>query len=259
MRIVVCVKHVPSGRWRLDSGSLTLDRSGPGELNRADKNAVEEGVRLKERTSDAEVVALSMGPTQAVESLRTVLALGADRAILVSDPALEGSDLIGTARVLATVLESENPDLVLFGQQSDDGVGGVLLAAVSDLVRRPFASQASELTVEGEPQQMRVTRQTETGDEVIEVPLPALVSVGDSINEPRYTSLKGVMAAKRKPLDVRSLADIGLDPAGLGLAGAQTDVLEVGTPPGRGSCVRVEDESAAAEAIIGFLVDRQLV
>ena len=127
MRIVVCVKHVPSGRWRLDPTSMRMDRSGPGELNRADKNAVEEALRLKERTSDAEVVAVSMGPAQAVESLRTVLALGADRAVLVSDEAAEGSDLLATARVLAAVLDGESPDLVLFGQQSDDGVGGVLL------------------------------------------------------------------------------------------------------------------------------------
>ena len=208
MRIVVCVKHVPSGRWRLDPASMTLDRTGPGELNRSDKNAVEEALRVKERTADAEVVGLSMGPAQAVESLRTVLALGADRAVLVSDEAAAGSDLLGTARVLAAVLERENPDLVLFGQQSEDGVGGVLMAAVADLMQRPFVSQASQLDV-GE--KVHVTRQTESGDEVIEVPLPALVSVGDSINEPRYTSLKGVMAAKRKPLETVALSDLGVD------------------------------------------------
>ena len=108
--------------------------------------------------------------------------------------------------MLATVLDREHPDLVVFGQQSEDGVGGVLLAAIADLMQRPFASQASALDVE---EKVRVTRQTESGDEVLEMPLPALVSVGDSINEPRYTSLKGVMAAKRKPLETVALSDLG--------------------------------------------------
>jgi electron transfer flavoprotein beta subunit len=256
MRIVVCVKHVPSGHWRLDSASMTLDRTGPGELNRSDKNAVEEALRVKERTGDAEVVGLSMGPPQAAESLRTVLALGADRAILVSDEAAAGSDLLGTARVLAAALEREHPDLVLFGQQSEDGVGGVLLPAVADLVQRPFASQASELVV-GET--VQVTRQTESGDEVIEIPLPALVSVGDSINEPRYTSLKGVMAAKRKPLETVALADLAVDASEVGESGARTAVLSTGAPPARGNCIRIDDESTAAQAIVAFLADRQLV
>src|SRR6185437_11673929 len=223
-----------------------LDRSGPGELNRADKNAVEEAIRLKERTADTEVVAVSMGPKQAVESLRTVLALGADRAVLVSDPAAEGSDLLGTARVLAAVLERQDADLVLFGQQSGDGWGGVLIAAIAELMQRPFVSQAAELEV---GDQVRVTRQTESGDEVIDAPLPALVSVGDSINEPRYTSLKGVMAAKRKPLETVALADLGITAQEVGRAGARTVVFAIGIPPARGTTTRVEDEAAAAEAI----------
>jgi electron transfer flavoprotein beta subunit len=259
MKFAVCVKHVPTGRSRLDPTSRSLDRTGPGELNRFDKNAVEEVVRLKERVPGSEVVAVSMGPTSAVESLRTVLALGADRAILVSDQAAEGSDLLGTARVLAAVLERERPDLVLFGQQSEDGAGGVLLAAVADLMRRPFASQASGLAWGDGGDRVRVTRQTEFGDEVIDVPLPALVSVGDSINEPRYTSLKGVMAARRKPLETVALADVGLTGQEVGWAGARTVVLAIGTPPARGNTTRVEDEAAAAQVIFQFLADRQLV
>jgi electron transfer flavoprotein beta subunit len=256
MRIAVCVKHVPSGRLRVEPDSKRLDRSGPGELNRADKNAVEEAVRLKERTSDAEVVAVSMGPKQAVESLRTVLALGADRAVLVSDPAAEGSDLLGTARVLAAVLDREAADLVLFGQQSGDGLGGVLIAAIAELMGRPYVSQAAELAV---GDQVQVTRQTEFGDEVIDVPLPALVSVGDSINEPRYTSLKGVMAAKKKPLEIVALSDAGVDATKAGQAGARTLVLGLGVPPRRDGGARVEDESMAAQAIVEFLADRQLI
>ncbi len=145
---------------------------------------------------------------------------------------------------------------MLFGQQSEDGVGGVLLAAVADLMQRPFVSQASELDV-GE--KVQVTRQTESGDEIIEVPLPALVSVGDSINEPRYTSLKGVMAAKRKPLETVALSDLGVDVSEVGESGARTAVLATGAPPARGNCTRIEDESTAAQAILEFLADRQLV
>ncbi len=255
MRIVVCVKHVPSGRWRLDPPGWSLDRGGPGELNRFDRYAVEEAVRLKERAGATEVVAVSMGPASAAESLRTVLALGADRAVLVCDEAAEGSDLLGTARVLAAVLGPEQPDLVLFGQQSEDGMGGVLVAAVADLLGWPFVSQAARLEV-GDG--IRVTRQTESGDEVIEAPLPALVSVGDSINEPRYTSLKGVMAAKRKPLATPALAELGVAGEAAGRAGAGTWVKGVGAPPARAPATRVEDESAAAEVIVAFLADRQL-
>jgi electron transfer flavoprotein beta subunit len=256
MRIAVCVKHVPSGRWRLDPDSARLDRSGPGELNRADKNAIEEALRVKERMTEVDVVAVSMGPKQAVESLRTALALGVDRAVLICDVAAVGSDLLGTARVLAAVLAGEECDLALFGQQSEDGVGGVLLAAIADLMRLPFASQAAELEVN--EQLLRVTRQTESGDEVIDVPLPALVSVGDSINEPRYTSLTGVIAAKRKPLVVLTLGDIGIDGRYAGSLGAGTTVLSSGAPPTRETGTRVEDESTAAEAILAFLADREM-
>jgi electron transfer flavoprotein beta subunit len=256
VKVVVCIKHVPSGRRRLDPPAWSLDRSGPGELNSFDRYAVEAAVQITERTAGSELVAVSMGPAAAAESLRTVLALGAHRAVLVTDDAAAGSDLLGTARVLAAVLEREQPDLVLFGQHSEDGVGGLLVAAVAELLGRPFVSQAAGLDV---ADGIRVTRQTEAGDEVIEAPLPALVSVSDAINEPRYSSLKGVMAAKRKPLATLALADLGLAGEAAGRTGAGTSVLGVGTPPARPKAARVEDEAGAAEAIVAFLADRQLV
>jgi electron transfer flavoprotein beta subunit len=254
-RIAVCIKHVPDGRLHIDPQSKRLDRGGPGEINKVDKNAIEEALRLK-GAHNAEVVVVSMGPHEAKESLRTALALGADRALLVSDPAAEGSDLLATTRVLAAALEREEPDLVLFGQQTSDGGGAVLWAAVAERLGRPFASQAAELTVADEA--VIVTRQTEFGDEVIEVPLPAVVSVSDSINEPRYTSLKGMMGAKKKPLEVLTLADVGLDDLQAGDAGAKTAVLGLADPPGRINSVRVKDEGNAARIIVGFLVEKQL-
>ena len=146
MRIAVCVKHVPCGTLRMRPDSGTLDRSGPGELNATDKNAIEEALRLKEG-ADAEVVVVTMGPAAATESLRTALGMGADRAVLVDDDAVAGSDLVATSRVLAAVLERESPDLVLFGQQTTDGGGAVLWAAVAERLQLPFVSQATKLTL----------------------------------------------------------------------------------------------------------------
>src|SRR3954451_24418611 len=193
MKIAVCVKHVPGGQLRIDAASFRLDRSGPGELNSVDKNAIEEAVKLKE-SAGAEVVIVSMGPEVAVESLRTALALGADRAVLVNDASAAGAALVATSNVLAGALARESADLVLFGQQTSDGGGSLLWAAVGDRLRLPFLSQAAELTVDDST--VRVTRQTECGDDVIDVRLPAVVAVSDSINVPRYTSLKGMMGAK---------------------------------------------------------------
>src|SRR5512141_2189090 len=141
MKIAVCVKHVPEGASRIDPGTKRLDRSGEGALNHFDANAVEEALRLK-GDSDTEVVVVSMGPEKAADSLRKALAMGADRAVLVTDDALVGSDLVATSKVLAKALEREGADLVLFGQQASDGGGAVLWASVAELLHLPFISQA---------------------------------------------------------------------------------------------------------------------
>lgn len=256
MKIAVCVKHVPDGRLRIDPGSMRLARDGPGELNRADRFAVEAALRVKD-AGGAEVVAVSMGPQEASETLRTVLALGADRAVLVSDQAAAGSDLLGTARLLGRALQRENPDVVLFGQQSSDGGGALLWAGVADLLHLPFVSQASSIALGAG--RARVGRQTESGDEELEVTLPALISVSDSINEPRYMSLKGMMAAKKKPLEKLGLPDLGIAAGEVGEAGAATSVLSVGPMPARSGALRIEAEADAAERIADFLAQRDLV
>lgn len=256
MKVAVCLKHVPDGRLRLDAASGRFDRSGPGDLNPVDRYALEEALRLKDSGAADEVVALSMGPDVAVETLRTALGLGADRAVLASDPSAAGSDLLATARVLAKLIESDSFDVVFFGQQSADGGGALLWAAVSDLLRLPFVSQAASVTLAGTT--LRIGRQTEAGDEVVEVPTPAVVSVSDSINEPRYASLKGMMAAKRKPLQTRSIADLGLDPGTVGEAGSMTVVLRVGSPPVRAEAIRVE-EVEGPERILQFLAERSIL
>src|SRR5215216_77794 len=183
MKIAVCVKQVPeAAHRRIDPSSKRLDRSGEGALNSFDANAVEEALRLKESTGEGEVVLVSLGPVKAQDALRKALAMGADRAVLISDDAAAGSDLIATSYALAKVLERENPDLVLFGQQAADSDGAVLWAAVADRLRRPVISQAAELT--HTDSKLRVKRQTEFGYDVIEAPLPAVVAVSDAINVP---------------------------------------------------------------------------
>src|SRR3954451_6584355 len=177
MKIAVCVKHVPEGSSKIDPGTKRLDRSGEGSLNHFDANAVEEALRLK-GDSDSEVVVVSLGPEKAADSLRKALAMGADRAVLVTDAAAAGSDLVATSKLLAKTLERENADLVLFGQQASDADGAVLWAAVAERLRQPVVSQAAELGVDGTT--IRVKRQTEFGYDVIEAPLPAVVAVRDA-------------------------------------------------------------------------------
>jgi electron transfer flavoprotein beta subunit len=256
MKIAVCVKHVPEGSSRIDPGSKRLDRSGEGALNHFDANAVEEALRVK-GDSDSEVVVLSLGPEKAADSLRKALAMGADRAILVTDPGAAGSDLVATSAILAKALERESADLVLFGQQASDADGAVLWAAVADRLRRPVVSQAAELTVDGGS--LRVKRQTEFGYDMIEAPLPAVVAVSDAINEPRYPSLKGIMGAKKKPFETLSLADLGVDAGEVGEAGSKTEVLALSDPPSRGDARKIEDDGSAAQQIVDFLAEKRLI
>jgi electron transfer flavoprotein beta subunit len=256
MRIAVCVKHVPEGTSRIDPSEKRLDRSGEGELNRFDANAIEEALRLK-GDSDTEVVAVSLGPQQALDSLRKALAMGADRAVLVSDDAAAGSDLVASSRLLAAALEREEADLVLLGQQASDADGAVLWAAVAERLGRPVVSQAMELTIADDS--VRVRRQTEFGYDTIEAPLPAVVAVSDAINEPRYPSLKGIMGAKKKPQDVLSLADLGVDAGEAGEAGSRTTVLALGEPPVRGDARKIEDDGSAAQAIVDYLAEKRLL
>src|ERR671930_944248 len=197
MKIAVCVKQVPdTPNKRIDPQTKRLDRSGEGELNPFDANAVEEALRLKDTGGAGEVVVVSLGPPKAGDAMRKALAMGADRAILVSDDAAAGSDLVATSYVLAKALEREGPDLILLGQQASDSDGAVLWAAVAERLRRPLISQAAELELSDG--KATVKRQTEFGYDVIEAPLPAVVAVSDAINEPRYPSLKGIMGAKSK-------------------------------------------------------------
>ena len=259
MKIAVCVKEVPDPavHKRIDPQTKRLDRSSEGALNHFDTQAVEEALRIKEADGDGEVVLVSLGPARALDSLRKALAMGADRAVLVSDEAAAGSDLVATSRALAAALERESPDLVLFGQQANDSDGAVLWAAVADRLRRPVVSQVAELTVaDGN---VRGKRQTEFGYDVIEAPLPAVVAVSDAINEPRYPSLKGIMGAKKKAQETLSASDLGLDAAAVGEQGSRTTVLALADPPPRGDSQKIEDDGSAAAKIVEFLAGKKLL
>src|SRR5881392_2108951 len=200
-----------------------MDRSVEKNLNPYDTHAIEAAMQIKEGGAPPveEVVAVSMGPESAVRALHKAVSLGADRSVHVTDEALAGSDVNGTGYALAKALEKESPDLVLLGQQSDDGECYTIGAVVADHLQAPSLTQVIKLDVaEGK---LRCERQAEYGYDTVEVELPAVISVGDAINEPRYPSLKAIMGAKKKPLDTLAASDAGIETGRVGAEGSQVD------------------------------------
>ena len=261
MKIAVCVKEVPSAtaHKRLDPATSRLDRSGDSEPNPFDVHALEEAIRIREGGADvSEIVAVCMGPETAQRVLTKALALGADRAVLVTDPALAGSDISGTAYVLATALGREEADLVILGQQASDADCYVMAAAVADHMHRPLVTQVAELELDGA--KLKAKRQAEHGYDLIEAPLPAVISVSDAINTPRLPSIKAIMGAKRKPLDTVSAGDLGLDTGRIGGDGAQSVVRSISPPPPKNEGVRIEDAGGdAADKVVAILAERGLI
>lgn len=258
MNIAVCVKQVvdTEAEKRLDPGSWRLDRSVDSILNPYDEYAVEEALRLKE-SHGGEVVVLCMGPENAAEAVRKALAMGADRALLVSDPLLAGSDSQGTAYVLAEALKNLDCDLVLFGIRSTDGETGCVPAAVAERLGLPLLSSLSK--VEMSDSTLVVHRETEQGYVAYECPAPAVLSVVKGINEPRYPSMKGIMSAKKKPMEVKDAAALNLDATQIGASGARTRVLSARFPEPRKAGVKIEDDGGGARRIADFLASEKLV
>ena len=260
MKIAVCVKEVPdtTAEKRIDPSTFRLVRTeGDRMLNEFDKYAVEEAIRLKEAGTADEVILVSLGPEKAVESLRQALAMGADRLVLVSDPAAAGSDYLGTARALAKAIDETGAELVLLGAEATDARSGVLTATLGEVSGRTWVTSANSIAVNGSS--IPIERQSDDGVATVEAPLPAVVSVTKAINEPRYPSLKGIMGAKKKPQEVKSLGDIGLAASDVGEAGAKTKVVGVETPPARTAGVVVTDEGNGAQQILDFLIDKKLI
>ena len=200
-----------------------------------------------------------MGPESAFRALHKAVSLGADRSVHLTDEALAGSDVCATGYALAKVLESESPDIVLLGQQSDDGECYTIGAVVADHLKMPSLTQVIKIDVEDG--KLRCERQAEYGYDTVAVELPAVISVGDAINEPRYPSLKAIMGAKKKPLDTKSADDVGIDADQVGEDGSKTAVLDVNAPPEKaaGELIEDEDTDETVEKILAWLEERKLL
>jgi electron transfer flavoprotein beta subunit len=263
LKICVLVKQVPDAAVtkRVDPDTMRLDRSGETNLNPFDTHAIEAAMQIKEggQMDVDEVVAVTMGPDGAVRALHKAVALGADRSLHLSDDALSGSDVAATGYALAKVLESESPDLVLLGQQSDDGECYTIGAVVADHLKMPSLTQVIKIDVQDG--KLRCERQAEYGYDTVEVELPAVISVGDAINEPRYPSLKAIMGAKKKPLDTKATGDVGIESDRVGEAGSRTSVLALNPPPEKqaGEIIEDEDTNETVEKIVAWLDERKLL
>jgi electron transfer flavoprotein beta subunit len=206
-----------------------------------------------------EVVAVTMGPESAQRALQKAVALGADRSVHLTDEVLAGSDVCATGVALAKVLEAENPDIVLLGQQSDDGECYTMGAVLADHLKMASLTQVVKMDVDGD--KLRCERQAEYGYDTVAVSLPAVIAVGDAINEPRYPSLKAIMGAKKKPLDTKSAGDVGLNPDEVGEAGSKTAVVALNPPPQKeaGEIIEDEDTAETVEKIVNWLDERKLI
>jgi electron transfer flavoprotein beta subunit len=259
MRITVCVKQVPdtgTDRELRQDDSTVAREATDAVINELDEFAIEEGLRLAEKHG-GEVTILSMGPERATESVRKALAMGADQGVLVSDQALHGSDALVTSAVLAAALSRDGFDLVVLGSESTDARTGVLAAMLAERLGVPQLSFASRVEADG--QLVRIRRLADYGYDLVEASLPAVVSVVEKINEPRYPSFKGIMAAKKKPVEVRTLADLGLTATQAGLAASVTEVTGFSKRPPRQAGTISADEGQGGIGAADFLAARKFI
>ncbi len=259
MNIVVLVKQVPdSGSERkMNPADNTVDRAAADNVvNEIDEYAIEEALVVKE-AQGGEVTVLTVGPDSATDAIRKALSMGADKAVHVSDEAIKGSDAVQISAVLAAALQQMEFDLVLCGAEATDSQMSVMPALLAERLGLPQLSAARKLTVEGG--MARIERQTDGGYWAVEAPMPAIVSTWDTINEPRYPSFKGIMAAKKKPVETKTLADLGLDASAVGQANATTQVVDFAGRPPKGAGVKVNDEGDGAQKFVDFLAGQKIV
>lgn len=259
MNIVVCVKQVPD-TWaerKLKPSDSTLDReSVDGVMNEIDEYAVEEALRLAE-AHGGEVTVLTMGPEKAAETIRKALSMGADKAVHLVDDQLHGSDALQTSYALAQVLKKIGFDLVILGSESTDARMGVLAAMLAERLSAPQVSLANK--VEIEDNKVKIQRQTDYGHDKVEANMPAVISVVEKINEPRYPSFKGIMAAKKRPVSRLTVADADIDPSYVGLATAPTEVTAYTERPPRQAGVIVKDEGDGGVKLAGYLASQKFI
>ncbi len=265
MNIVVCVKYVPDATAdRQFESDNTVDRVGvDGLLSELDEYAVEQALQLKEKAGDdTEVTALCVGPEKAVDAVRKALQMGADKGIHVSDEAIAGSDYVATSLVLAKAVEkagAEKPvDLVMCGMASTDASGSVIPAMLAERLDLPQVTFASVIESQGD--QVRIKRDSDTATEVIGASMPLVLSVTDQTGEARYPSFKGIMAAKKKPMETWSLSDIGVEADQVGLSVAWSQVEETAArPPRTAGEIVTDEEGSGAEALTGFLASKKFI
>jgi electron transfer flavoprotein beta subunit len=260
MNIVVLVKQVPDtySERKLADSDHTLDReSADAVLDEINERAVEEALQLQSEHG-GEVTVVSVGPDRATDAIRKALSMGADKAVHVSDEALHGSDAIATAKVLAKAVSTiDGFDLVLAGNEATDGRVGAVPAMVAELLGLPALTHARKVEIDGS--NVTVERETDEGVLHLKATLPAVISVNEKINEPRYPSFKGIMAAKKKPVTTLTVADLGVDAGELGIGGSWTKVLESAPKPPRSAGQRVEDEGDGGAKVAEFLVGQKLI
>ena len=259
LNIVVCVKQVPDTAVErsLKEGEGTLDRASvDGLINELDEYAIEEGLKIAE-AHGGEVTILSVGPEKAAESIRKALSMGADRAVHVSDEAIAGSDALGTSLVLARALKATGFDLVILGSESTDARTGVVPAMLAERLGVPQLTLASRVEISGSD--VTIRRLSDDGVDTVTGSLPAVVSVVEKINEPRYPSFKGIMAAKKKPVRVLALADLGVEASAVGLANAATAVADFARRPPRAAGEVVADEGDGGGKAAAFLAGRKFI
>jgi electron transfer flavoprotein beta subunit len=263
LKICVLVKEVPDAavEKRIDLSTGRMDRSGEKNLNPYDTHAIEAAMQLREGGAMEvdEIVAVTMGPQSAVRALHKAVSLGADRSVHLSDDGLAGSDVAATGYALSKALESEAPDLVLLGQQSDDGECYTIGAVVADYLKMPSLTQVIKMDVVGGA--LRCERQAEYGYDTVELQMPAVIAVGDAINEPRYPSLKAIMGAKKKPLAAVTSAAVGIDSSLVGEEGSQVHCGDFHDPPAKaaGQIIEDEDTTETVEKIVAWLDERKLI
>lgn len=254
MKIIVLVKHVPDATGdRSFAADGTVDRGTcDGLLSELDEYAVEQALQMAEAGDDVEVVAMTLGPDDAAAAIKRALQMGASAGVHINDVAVHGSDALGTSTVLAAAIRKAAPDLVLCGMASTDGSMGVVPAMVAERLGWPAATLAAELSVADGV--VTIRRDVDTARLTVEAPLPAVVSVTDQTGEARYPSMKGILAAKKKPVETWSLADLGVDPAEVGLTAAWTKVLTADPrPPKQAGRVVSDEDGAGSSALVEFL------
>src|SRR6202044_2755254 len=259
MNIVVCVKQVPDTEVErsLVPGDNTVDRASvDGVINYLDEFAIEESLKIAE-AHGGEVTVLSVGPARAAESIRKALSMGADKAVHVTDDGLAGSDALATSLALAAALQLVGFDLVILGSESTDARTGMVPAMVAERLGVPQLTLASKVDISGSD--VTIRRGTDDGYAVVTGSLPAVVSVVEKINEPRYPTFKGIMAAKKKPVQVLSLADVSVPADSVGLANAATWVADFAARPPRAAGVTVKDEGDGGSKAAGFLAERKFI